>query len=143
MNVEKLTPILQQVREGMEEVARKKSDGTHKNLGGWCILTSWVLFHVLRRRGLHPYVCKNHYHAFILCDDYIIDLTATQFNTSWLGNNQIYPPIYVSKDPGNHQVHGILDKTDKAKEIWGNLCSGWHQPVPLHDPDVMKLIKTV
>lgn len=114
------------------------------DLSGWCILTSYVLFHILKRRGYNPEVCKNDGHAFILCDGYYIDVTATQFNGSKTrqeaGLN--YPPVYCRKKIEDDWIHKIDDKTNDPTKIWSSrFCKGWNQPVNLNNPKIRELVE--
>lgn len=144
-NPKEIISLLRSVRKTMVALATgtTSTDGS-SNLGGWCVLSSYVLFHMLKRRGYHPEVCRNHGHAFINLDGWYIDITVSQFNSaSRLERGIRYPAIYCKKTPAKDSVHWIVDKTDKAEEIWGNLCEDWNQPLPLTNPVIRNLVENI
>lgn len=53
------------------------------NLSGWCAICSFKIFEVLKSQKLDPEFCivNKDYgsHCFVICKDYLIDVTATQF----------------------------------------------------------------
>ena len=145
-NIEEVIPTLEQIREKIERLSYDipNSYTSVKGLGGWCALTSYIVFHILKRKGYHPYMCSNDIHSFIQCDDYYVDLTATQFNgMDWDGTktNPI-PSVYVSKEPVKN-IHDIDNKTDRSADIWTKICKGWAQPVSPKHPEVIKIIKSL
>jgi len=50
------------------------------DLGGMCAVASYELFLALRRRGFDAAFAHNRGHAFVIVDDHVIDITATQFD---------------------------------------------------------------
>ena len=53
------------------------------DLGGWCALTSNVLFEELHRRGIKSTLRWNGDHCFLTYGKWIIDITATQFDANF------------------------------------------------------------
>lgn len=134
-------PLLMQVREEMQNLAYRHDTIGKDTLAGWCILTSYVLFHILKRRGYNPEICRNDAHAFILLDGWYIDVTATQFNSPWNKEKHVlYPAIYCRKKPAKNWVHHINEKTNDARNVWVSFCSGWSQPVPLSNPVIENMV---
>ena len=70
--------IARKARIWAEEYAR-----THRfcrDLGGMCAIASAKLFRLLTDAGYdHVRIAVNGAHAFVICDEEIIDVTATQF----------------------------------------------------------------
>jgi hypothetical protein len=134
-------PLLLQVREEMQNLAHRHDTIGKDTLAGWCILTSYVLFHILKRRGYQPEICKNDAHAFIVLDGWYIDVTATQFNSPWNKEKGVlYPAIYCKKRPAKNSVHAINGRTSNADDIWTSFCQGWSQPVPLSNPVIENMV---
>jgi len=54
-----------------------------ETLCGWCAIAAAHLWRELRRKGIDSVICVaelTHYsHCYILCEDHIVDITATQF----------------------------------------------------------------
>ena len=57
------------------------NDYFYKNLGGFCLNSSYLIFKTLKKNGFNPKIIINEEHSFILCDGYIIDISAYQFNS--------------------------------------------------------------
>jgi hypothetical protein len=65
--------------------AEGKAEGFSKDLNGWCAIASGQLFRELEKKGFQPklraavdrFTCWAH--VFVVLDDQIIDVTATQF----------------------------------------------------------------
>lgn len=53
----------------------------HKSLDGWCVVTSNILFAELCRRGIRSRLTWNGGHCFLTYGRYLIDITATQFDS--------------------------------------------------------------
>lgn len=49
------------------------------NLAEMCGICSLKLFEELRKEGLKPVFVVNQEHAYVLCNNHIVDVTATQF----------------------------------------------------------------
>jgi hypothetical protein len=66
--------------ERLEEKECEEYDCFPRDLGGYCVIASIYLYKLLRDAGLNPRVIFNEDHAFVVCQGYLIDVTATQFN---------------------------------------------------------------
>lgn len=58
--------------------------GPHHNLCGWCAKASARLYAELSAHGIKPAICMTNTenqgsHVFLLLDDHVVDVTATQF----------------------------------------------------------------
>jgi len=74
----KVLPIAKRVREWTERKA-ERAKYNHHNLCGWCAISAAQLFRELRRENI---LAELHYvsgHCFVVVDDHIVDVTATQF----------------------------------------------------------------
>lgn len=49
------------------------------DLCGGCLSASFRLVKLLWQNGINAALATNHYHVFVIVDDYVWDLTATQF----------------------------------------------------------------
>jgi len=56
--------------------------GADDDLGMMCAISSYRLFTALKKAGLKPAFAANDEHAFVICDGWIVDVTATQFGHS-------------------------------------------------------------
>lgn len=105
-------------------------------LYGWCTTCSKKIFEVLQESGFQPIFCrihKNSYcisgtaHCFVLCNDYLIDCTASQFGQE---------EVFVKK---NSEVEKLwfwdwkrADKFSTMEEIkmemfcWDDDCNPFH-----------------
>ena len=81
------------------------------NLGGMCAIAARELFRRLKIAGFKPVIVYTKDHAFIRIRNYIVDVTATQFNTQWILNQRDgkkYKPVEV-----------VLIRQSKQDPIWG------------------------
>jgi hypothetical protein len=79
---DKVLPIANRVRK-WAEIKAKKANKHPDDLCGWCAISSAHLFREMANEGLKPelhYVDKDWVsHCFVVVDDYVVDVTATQF----------------------------------------------------------------
>ena len=74
----KVLPIAKRVRAWTEAKAERANYNPH-NLCGWCAISAAHLFRELSKADI---AAEIHYvpgHCFVVVDDYIVDVTATQF----------------------------------------------------------------
>lgn len=78
---DKVFPIAQRVRSWAEYNASKRNN--KKDLTGWCAIASAYLFRELKKAGIdaeiHLYEGHRYCHAYVVVDDHVVDVTATQF----------------------------------------------------------------
>jgi hypothetical protein len=74
----KVLPIAKKVREWTERRANRANYNQH-NLCGWCAISAAQLFRELRREGIPAEIHYVSGHCFVVVDDYVVDVTATQF----------------------------------------------------------------
>ena len=77
IDTDKIRTIMLSTRKKMELIAKKESFG--KDLCGLCARASAELFKRLQKNGYKPYFCFSEAHCFVLLNNYILDVTATQF----------------------------------------------------------------
>jgi hypothetical protein len=98
-------------------------ENAYRSLQGWCVKCSYKLFKKLRQKKLNPTFCASKYHCFVLCDDFLIDVTATQFGEK---------PIIVEKFSKEHEERfWDIKNSDKFKSIKllnSFLINHWYQP---------------
>lgn len=49
------------------------------DLAGMCAIASGYLHHLFNQLGIESYLCVNHEHCFVIANDHIVDITATQY----------------------------------------------------------------
>ena len=75
---DKVLPIARSVRKWAErkaEAAKYNPD----TLCGWCAIASAHLFRALKNEGIESELHYVSGHCFVVVDDYVVDVTATQF----------------------------------------------------------------
>jgi hypothetical protein len=74
--------IAHQVRQWCEEKDQLEKHPT-ETLGGWCAIAAAHLWRELQRKGIEARIgladCKWYSHCYVIVDDHIVDVTATQF----------------------------------------------------------------
>lgn len=124
---EKIRKIAGEAREWAERKQRKYQFFFRADLCGMCAKASGYLFELLRKEGIKAKLAINDQHCFILVDDFIVDITATQF-----GRDKIYiiPLDEAEKQSYNHwRVKTTFENLD---DIWSyQKAEGWaeHQMV--------------
>jgi hypothetical protein len=79
IDLDKLRELAREVRRWAK---KNRKRGTHTfpcNLAGMCGIASTRLCAVLQKNGFNAVICYSYYHAFVQVEDYIVDVTATQF----------------------------------------------------------------
>src|SRR3990167_11485989 len=69
--------VARRVRRYLDRVAIE--DGFSEDLNGLCGKAAAILYHALEHAGFNPKIAHTLGHAFVLCEGYIVDVTATQF----------------------------------------------------------------
>jgi hypothetical protein len=65
-------------REKAEQIAEQEL--FNEDLEGLCARASAILFSELRKRNIYARICLAYDHCFVVYDNHIVDVTATQFN---------------------------------------------------------------
>lgn len=68
--------LARQAREWADENAKKHFPS---DLSQFCGIASANLFLLLKKYGFFPKIATNDCHAFVICNGYIVDVTASQF----------------------------------------------------------------
>lgn len=88
-----ISSIVSEVREWAEALQRKHAYRFPRlDLANMCSVCALRLFIRLQREGYAPVYAQSHCHAFVLCNDLVLDVTATQFGLG-LGQICILPEI--------------------------------------------------
>lgn len=78
--MDNIVAIARRVRKWTEEKAAKRNN---KDLNGWCAIASAQLLRELKNAGIdaeiHVFESHMYCHAYVVVDDYVVDVTATQF----------------------------------------------------------------
>lgn len=86
------------------------------DLHGWCAIAAAHLWAELTRAGLqaeiHMAEMPNGSHAFVLCEDHIVDVTATQFNE--YRNN---PVVVLHAKEAIHAFHNTTHTFETAQQL--------------------------
>ena len=102
-------PILKDVRSLMEEYAeRKKHD--YERLNYLCAISSYAVFHHLKKLDFDVSFCTNEGHAFNMVGDWYVDLTIRQFHST-------YPLIYCSVEPCREPIDYLSHTSFQGKPI--------------------------
>ncbi len=99
----KLREVANEVREQVEDFAFKNDFDA--NLEGLCSIASTMLFEQLKKNGLKPVLhvaidkpltpqTYHFYHVFVSVSGYVIDITASQFDTA----SENYPNVLIKKE---------------------------------------------
>jgi hypothetical protein len=79
-NKAKVLEIARAARKWTEEFAIKNPHiGDPVDLSSYCAIAAGKLCSMLQEAGVDAKIANNDSHAFVLVDDYIVDITATQF----------------------------------------------------------------
>lgn len=106
----KILEIAEEVRVWGEIL--EANDICFENLRGLCAICSVELFVRLQERGFKPLFCLNSMHAFIIVDDHIVDVTATQFR--YFDNKKI---LILHREDSTHTAHDIDSECDNIDDI--------------------------
>jgi hypothetical protein len=87
IDLRKVRRIARAARKWAEEYAEYK--GMHRDLMCLCAIASAELHKKLRKEKQPSILCENREHCFVMCGDYVVDITATQFG--------IQEDIYIRK----------------------------------------------
>jgi len=126
---QKVVDIAYAVRDWAEDSSRKnlKVDETHEvSLRGWCAVASGELWRRLKRAGIdsviHMWVEDVSAHVFVVVDDMVVDVTASQFfelrkQAVFIEHYRLAQRYYFYH---THEVFGTADELRKAqlKEQW-------------------------
>lgn len=74
---------------------------SYDNLMGMCAIASGYLHKRLQAKGIESVLCYNDGHCFVRVDDYIVDVTATQFGD--------YKPV---------EIFPVHEATERNKYCW-------------------------
>ena len=74
----RVLPIAERVRKWTEAKAEKANYNPH-NLCGWCAISAAQLFRELKRAHIDAELHYVSGHCFVVVDDHVVDVTATQF----------------------------------------------------------------
>lgn len=106
---EKLKRIARGVREYLQDewVAKDKSSfGYDKDLAGLCGHASVILFQRLKKLGMKPKVISGVSHYFVVCNGFLVDITASQFGQA---------KICVRK---YNKVKEIIKSQERCLDFW-------------------------
>lgn len=99
---------------------------TCPDLTGCCGRASAMVAHALVRDGFKPVIAHAPGHAFVLCEGYLVDVTATQF-----GWEKEYPKVVVRKMPSTDKRPWFWKNYRPHNTVYGWLRSqkrsGWYQ----------------
>lgn len=110
----KVHSIAEEVRHWADELARKRGYEEYFDLNGFCAIASAELFKRLKENGiraeLHLATGNMGSHVYVVCEDHVIDVTATQFiefrnryivivHTKEVEEHWFYRGEYVFDDP--------------------------------------------
>lgn len=101
-----------QVRKRVKKLNREVLDYElcwNSNLAGGCLMSSYMLQYVLKKQGIKSKLirgrCRDNYHWWLVIDNNIVDITATQFGVK--ERVYIIPSDHVQYKPGRRQSAGF------------------------------------
>jgi len=99
MNSKKIRKIANRIRKRLEKIATSLLPGVGAHLGGLCGHGALMLHKELTELGRAPQVASGRGHWFVVCDGFLIDVTASQF-----GQPKVVVRDYekVKKENGNN-----------------------------------------
>jgi hypothetical protein len=111
------TTIAYTVRDWVEKEAFRKNYHPD-NLLGWCAIASAELHKRLKKEGIKADICVSteHYmgsHCYIVIEDHVLDVTATQFDT--FKNTKVV--IMHSKEAEVHEMYRAEKVFGTSKEL--------------------------
>lgn len=75
------------------------------DLAGMCAIASGYLHRLFYKAGIESYLCVNHEHCFVLANDHIVDITATQYGLK---------PVTIVKVEKAYQEFWFIEKKFKT-----------------------------
>lgn len=75
-----LVRLARQARKAAEIIV--KEENLPRKMHGMCARASAILFELLYEAGFKPYICFGYGHCFLEVEDYLVDITASQFGYS-------------------------------------------------------------
>ena len=80
--MENIKQISCEVRNRVLQYSKAKNKMYFDDLIGFCAISSAILFKELKKTTDSVLILANHDHVFIKCEQYIVDITITQFDSS-------------------------------------------------------------
>lgn len=115
-------------------------NGIPPHLGGLCGHASVILSHNLRQAGMPAQIVTGMGHWFVKCEDFLVDITASQFGQGQVcvrnfnkavemakGNNYNmtwWSPTRISDDPQHANLISVLHQLRKSwnmPELWASI----------------------
>ena len=108
--------------EVINNVILKEDNYFNLKMSGFCANMSFLIFNYLKSHGENPLFVVNDNHCFILLEENILDLTATQFLVKRGG---YYDKVHVDfrSDNGAWAEKCILDSNDQIEKYFAT--SNW------------------
>ena len=130
--IERIKHIAENVREWAEEKQKNASEydacyDWSSDLCGMCAICSYELARRLNRAGFHPKIIVNEIHTFVKVKSYIVDITATQFESD-------YPKVVIKKEKDTNKLPYYWEEENsfsfgnykKLKRIFSNWPESQH-----------------
>lgn len=95
---------------------RMRRSRWYPSLTGCCAICSYRIFKRLKELGYKPAFVENYYHCFVLCDKYLIDVTASQFG---------FGEIYVVPFPYLRHRWWTVKRRATTDQGIRNILSNW------------------
>ena len=128
--VKSIRSIAKDTREWAEEISVQYEDSDEEHLSCLCAITSFEIFTFLLSYGFKPEFVHNRCHCFVEVNGYIVDITASQFNSK-------LPKIIVRKRKNlparDREIWEPLFRCTTPKQIKKSLHD-WpdeQQPIPI------------
>lgn len=110
--------IASDVRKWAEAEAVKTDSYAADSLCGWCAIAAGELWNRLHKRGIEADICVSinrrlGSHCFLLVDDHVLDVTATQFKE--FKNRKVV--IMHSKEAEVFEMYRVLETFGTSKQL--------------------------
>lgn len=134
----KIKKIAKDTRHWTEQYEEKnKTAFDPDTLGGLCSISSYEMFKRLKEANLDAEFCSAPGHVFVICKEYLIDVTATQFD--------IRKPVVIKKlrPQKDRPLYWQETKRFRSKEeIVLDMCNNNWPEDQIH-PDLKSIIKEI
>lgn len=110
------------------------TNGFPRDLCGMCAIASAYLLTQLQRAGYPAVAYEGEDHFFVMCDNYVIDITATQFggdpvvvrSRNSIRNQSEYQRIRGSQCTTAEEIRERQLRTDwpRSQTVWAELAAG-------------------
>lgn len=108
----------------------------HDDMQGLCAICSYVLFKRLRKHGYKPVLVVAWCHAYVELENYILDVTATQFSKHW--KKVVITPKTDRRVQDAYYYMDVISKTTNLNQA-RTFFAGWSYQQNPYTPEIRGL----